>query len=133
MSFQANFNRTGDFEAWYECQQWLTERGYSFGSTCVMSPVGVLKGDYSIAKWRNLSTQERAALDGTVTGDFRNGPLTLVLKEAPELVAGRDYVALPEHLNGFAESAFRMAENGENPDDMLKMLAHGLNKCRPKT
>ena len=133
MNFQKCFQRAGDFESWYECQRWLKERGYSVGSTCFGSPVGVLRGDYIIAKWRNLNEKERAELDGTVTGDFRNGPLTLSLKQQPELIAGIDYVAVPAHLDGIAESALKMAESGENPDDMLKMLKHGFNKSRPKT
>lgn len=41
-------------------------------------------------------------------------------------------VTLPEHLNGLADAAFRMAEEGECPDDMLSMLKHGLNKAQPQ-
>lgn len=132
MAFEISFEREGPFESWYACQRWLTERGYSFGSTCVMSPVGVLKGDYTIAKWRNLTPKERAELDGSVSGDFRNGPVTLTLKVAPTLEENRDYVAIPEHLDALAESTLRMAESGDDPSDMLRMLHHGLNKSRPK-
>lgn len=133
MAFEIRFEQTGTFEAWEKCQQWLTVRGYSFGITCAMSPVGVLKGDYCIAKWRNLTPKERSALDGSVSGDFRNGPLTLTLKHAPILVDGRDFVAVPKHLEGLADAALRMTENGDDPSDMLKMLQHGMNKSQPKT
>ena len=78
--FQKTFDQKGTFEALYACQRWLTANGYSYGSTCCAEPVGVLKGDYVIAKWRNLTRQERAELHGTVDGDFREGPLVLRLK-----------------------------------------------------
>jgi hypothetical protein len=39
---------------------------------------------------------------------------------------------LPDHLNGIADAAFKMVEDGECPDDMLKMLKHGLKKSRPQ-
>lgn len=48
-----------------------------------MHPVAVLKGDWSIAKWKNLSKKEIDVLDGRVYGDFRNGPVTVELKVAP--------------------------------------------------
>lgn len=41
-------------------------------------------------------------------------------------------VTLPGHLDGIADAAFRMVEEGECPDNMLKMLKHGLNKSRPQ-
>ncbi len=83
MSFQKTFDQKGTFVAWHAACKWLRENGYSYGATCVASPVGVLKGDYCIAKWRNLTPKERSQLDGTVIGDFREGPLTLRLKSAP--------------------------------------------------
>ena len=84
MAFQKVFDQQGTFEALHAAQCWLRENGYSFGATCACCPVGVLKGDYLIAKWRNLTRQERAELDGTLSGDFREGPLTLTLKSAPD-------------------------------------------------
>ncbi|AMX90843.1 hypothetical protein IPC618_21455 [Pseudomonas aeruginosa] len=78
--FQKTFDQTGTFEALYACQQWLSANGYSYSSTCRDGPVGVMKGDYGIAKWRNLTREERAELHGTVDGDFREGPLVLRLK-----------------------------------------------------
>lgn len=83
MSFHKAFDQVGDFAAWRACQDWLRDNGYSFGSTCAMHPVAVLKGDYCIAKWRNLTRKEISQLDGKVVGDFRNGPLTLYLKVTP--------------------------------------------------
>ncbi|WP_312115224.1 hypothetical protein [Stutzerimonas nitrititolerans] len=84
MTFMKNFTEVGTFEALYACQKWLRDNGYSYGPTSAMGPVPVLKGDFLIAKWHNLSKAEKQALDGYVDGDFREGPLTLHLKETPE-------------------------------------------------
>lgn len=82
-TFQKTFTGDAPFEAMNACRKWLEERGYSYGSTCVMNPTGVLKGDFDIAKWRNLTRKEIAELDGQIIGNTRQGPVTLVLKSAP--------------------------------------------------
>ncbi|PTQ70387.1 hypothetical protein [Pseudomonas sp. GV071] len=81
--FTKTFSDQGDFEAWRAAQRWLMENGYSYGSTCVMHPVAVLKGEWCIAKWRNLTRKEIDELDGKVSGNFREGPVTVYLKVAP--------------------------------------------------
>ncbi|MHC8380694.1 hypothetical protein [Pseudomonas sp. LB3P14] len=48
-----------------------------------MHLVAVLQGDWPIAKWKNLTRKEIAALDGKVDGNFRDGPVTVPLKFAP--------------------------------------------------
>lgn len=48
------------------CQEWLTANGFSYGPLCRDQPVGVLKGDYQIAKWRNLNHYEQQLLDGEI-------------------------------------------------------------------
>ncbi|MEG2041854.1 MAG: hypothetical protein RR068_12190, partial [Hafnia sp.] len=53
-------------------------------TTCRARGVGVLKGDYLIAKMHNLTRAEIAALDGIVDGNFHDGPVVLTLKVAPE-------------------------------------------------
>lgn len=81
--FKKTFSETGTFQALYAAQNWLAANGYSFGSTCRGSPTGILKGDFVIAKWLNLTKAEIAQLDGQITGDNREGPLTVTLKVAP--------------------------------------------------
>lgn len=82
--FEKTFNQIGTFKAWYAAETWLSENGYSYGSTCAVSPyVGVLKGEYCIAKWRNLTSTEKEELDGVVTGNFREGPVVIRLRVAP--------------------------------------------------
>lgn len=82
-TFKKTFKGEAPFEALHACSQWLEERGYSRGSTCALYPTGVLFGDWDIAKWKNLTKKEIAALDGHITGDTRDGPVTLHLKKVP--------------------------------------------------
>ena len=81
--FTKTFSETGTFEALYAAQKWLTQNGYSYGASCVMHPMPVLKGDFLIAKWKNLTKKEIAALDGEVSGDLREGPVIVRLKAVP--------------------------------------------------
>ena len=71
------FDQVGDFEALYAAQAWCLERGISYGSTCGPDPIGLLYGDYCIAKWRNLTPKEKRTIDGIITGDKRNGPIRI--------------------------------------------------------
>lgn len=82
-AFIKTFSQPGTFKALHAAQEWLTQNGYSYGSTCVMHPTGILKGDYCIAKWRNLTKKEIRELDGSFDGDLREGPVTVRLKVAP--------------------------------------------------
>ncbi|MEH6483079.1 MULTISPECIES: hypothetical protein [Pseudomonas] len=85
MSFEMKFEQQGTFQALYAAQAWLKGKGYSYSSTSRDSTVGIIaRPDVCIAKWHNLTPTERAQCDGTLTGDFREGPLTLRLKVAPE-------------------------------------------------
>ena len=71
------FNQTGDFEAYHAAEAWLKENGYSAGSMCGDQPIGILKGDVYIPKWRNLTNSDKRILHGRLTGDMRIGPVTL--------------------------------------------------------
>lgn len=76
------FDQKGDFKALHAAQAWCDKHGVSFGSTERGRPVGLLVGDYAISKWTRMDTAERAALDGTLEGDMRAGPIRLRLKAA---------------------------------------------------
>jgi hypothetical protein len=71
------FDEPGDFRANEAAERWLDENGYSVGRMQGSAPRGILRGDFDIQKWRNLSDAERDALHGTMTGDFRDGPITV--------------------------------------------------------
>ena len=81
---QIDFNDEGDFQAYYEALDWLDQKGISYGPSCAMSPIALLFGDHSIAKWRNLTSAERAEVHGTMTGNFRHGPVTISIKSQYE-------------------------------------------------
>jgi hypothetical protein len=74
------FEQKGDFQAVAAAEDWCRERGISVGSMERGNPRGLLRGDFAIAKWRNLSVQERIDLDGAMTGDMRNGPVIIRIK-----------------------------------------------------
>lgn len=74
------FDQKGRFEALYAAEQWCRENGISYGSGCAGCPTGLMRGDYVVAKWRNLTAKERAELDGVMTGDRRNGPLMIEMR-----------------------------------------------------
>lgn len=76
---------TGDraFEASDAAEKWCKENLISCGRMQGPDPRGLLYGDYDIAKWRNLSAQDRRELHGTMTGDMRNGPITIDICERP--------------------------------------------------
>ena len=70
------------FSAKVEAEKWLRDNGYSYGSSSVNCPQGVVKGDAFIAKWRNLSASERKAMDGKLYAG-REGDARLVLIDQP--------------------------------------------------
>lgn len=76
------FTNKGLFEAMYAAQAWCGKNGITVGQSCATGPTGLLFGRYDwIAKWRNLSPQEREDLHGTMSGDFREGPVVIELKD----------------------------------------------------
>lgn len=83
MTWEKTFADEGDFEAITAARAWLHERGYSVGTMCGDLPMAIMKGDYLIAKWRNLTPKERSMVDGRIEGDKRAGPVVVHLREAP--------------------------------------------------
>lgn len=67
--FIARLSYEGDFAAVWRAERLLQEHGFSVGAMQRGSPCGILFGDYSIQKWRNLNEAERAALHGVMDGD----------------------------------------------------------------
>ena len=75
------FHGNGEtFSAKYEAEAWLSKNGYSYGSSSVDGPQGVVKGeDVYISKWRGMTTKEKSQLDGTLRAG-REGVAVLWLK-----------------------------------------------------
>lgn len=77
------FSGGSTFAALYAAEAWCAARGISVGRSDGRNPSGLLYGEYDIQKWHNLNARERAVLDGTLTGDGRNGPVTVSIKPRP--------------------------------------------------
>lgn len=72
-----------------------------------------------------LASGQLTASDGE---ELHRIALHLISKNA----AATGAVEIPAHLEGLAEAALRAAEQGNNAEDLLKMVGHGLNKSQPK-
>lgn len=74
----------------------------------------------------------QALNDGTLTAtdgeELRRMAIHLIRKN---INANTGYVTVPTRLDGLADGALSTAENGDNPDDLLKMLEKGMSKQQP--
>jgi hypothetical protein len=75
------FDQQGAFEAMRAAEKWCDENGISYGRSQADAPTGLLRGNFDISKWRNMSKAEIAALDGTMTGNLRDGPVIIQIKD----------------------------------------------------
>jgi hypothetical protein len=75
------FKAEGNFEAYYKAEKFLRDNGYSYGSSQGSAPVAIWKGDCHISKWRGLSEKERSECHGIITGQMRNGDITVNIKD----------------------------------------------------
>lgn len=71
------FTEKGTFAAYNAACTWCEENGFSYGSMCYPYPTAIMKGDHFIAKWKNLEASARRHVDGTINGEFREGPVTV--------------------------------------------------------
>lgn len=73
------FYEKGTFNSMYRAKEWLSENGYSYGSTARDLPIGLMKGDFEISKWYNLDDSDIKELDGVmISNDFREGAVELL-------------------------------------------------------
>jgi hypothetical protein len=92
---RVEFNQKGTWAALDAARAWCRENGISVGQSCATGPSGLLFGKFGwIAKWRNLTPQKRDALHGTMGGDFREGPVVILLKD--EAVAAHQICLKPQ-------------------------------------
>jgi hypothetical protein len=75
------FTDKGAFDAYNGAESYCKSLGLSVGRMCAGLPTGLKKGGYDIQKWRNLSFEDKALLDGVLMGDFRNGPVAVYLSK----------------------------------------------------
>lgn len=74
------FTGPARLQALSEALAWLGTNGFSYGSPCSENKIGVVQGaGIFIGKWRTLSRDDVARLDGVLAGDIRSDTLTLTL------------------------------------------------------
>ena len=80
---QATFKVEGTFQSMYAAQRWVKEQGYGYGSSSAMHPTAVMKGDYHSydlpEKMKNFTQKEKNNVHGIITGDMRDGPVTVFI------------------------------------------------------
>lgn len=70
------------FSAISKAREWCHENGFSVGSMARDMPIAIMSGDYQIAKWYNLSHQEREEIHGVIlSNDFREGKCKIIIYE----------------------------------------------------
>ena len=102
---ELEFNEDGDFNAFYAAHHWLRERGYSIGSMCMDMPIGILKGDRCIAKWRNLNAWINYELEKP-----KDGQKCLVIFESRDCEDAQRWMCIDE----FNEGVFDFIANWED-------------------
>ena len=85
IAWERDWQESGDFAAYDAAVRFLEGAGFSVGSMARDEPIGLMFGDYGIAKYRNLSRAERDELHGELRGHKRQGPIRVVIfARAPE-------------------------------------------------
>lgn len=74
---KVRFEGPGDFEAYHKARAYCTGQGLLIGPMQRDDPIGLSRGHHPTLKWRHLDIADIAKLDGVMTGDKRNGPVTV--------------------------------------------------------
>lgn len=100
VTYEFTFVADGDFAATRLAEQFLRERGFSFGPTQGPDPRAVMFGDYLVAKWRNLTRADKAANHGVMLGRPRTGPITVIVYSTAPAAAVAAMKAAPTFFEG---------------------------------
>ena len=80
---QATFSNAGTWEAYHAALVWARGKGFEEGSMSHPLPTALVKGSYEESdlpeKWKNFKPGHAEWVDGTITGDFREGPVVVRL------------------------------------------------------
>jgi len=80
---QATFNNEGTFEAYWAALAWARAKGFEESSMSHPLPTALVKGSFEESdlpeKWKNFKPRHAEMVDGTITGDLREGPVTVKL------------------------------------------------------
>lgn len=75
--------RTFDKDPFHAAVGWLFDRGYDQGAKCGNDYIPVMKGYYDRydlpREWELLTKQQRNHVHGVITGDMKEGPITVYL------------------------------------------------------
>lgn len=72
------FDVPGTWQALRSAERWCTEKGYGTGSGDYPNPIAISDGPYDhTQKWHNFTTHEKKTCFGIITGDMREGPMTI--------------------------------------------------------
>lgn len=77
------FHQTEPFSAYKAAVAWLSAPGaglgFSIGKMHSEYPTGIKHGYFMIDKWTSLSQEDKSLLDGVIVGDFRDGPVAVLM------------------------------------------------------
>lgn len=74
------FDSAETFHAYDQAEEYCKSLGLSVGHMCSPMPTGVKKGDFDIAKWKNLDNKDKREMDGVIVAEsFRDGPVSVYL------------------------------------------------------
>jgi hypothetical protein len=81
-----DFPANGTFQAFYEAERHLKDLGYSVGSMCRQEPIGFAYDANYVAKWYNLSKEDKTHLDGVMLpqDEFREGGAIILFFNPPK-------------------------------------------------
>lgn len=72
-----------DFAAYNAARKWLTDLGYTVGPMQRGAPTAAYIGNCEVSKWRNLSEDDRDAIDAMIhdmgRGRFRGGAVEVAV------------------------------------------------------
>lgn len=79
------FDPSGTFGAIAQAEIYLKDLGYTTGSMCRTEPIGFAYGADRVAKWYNLSEDDKAQLDGIILPEpeFREGGVLILFYTPP--------------------------------------------------
>lgn len=96
------FHATGTFQALWAAERFLKSAGFAFGPGSAGNQTAVMFGDYVVAKWHNLNRAERAGCHGLLTGNRREGPVTVTLTDRCPAEGRQRFIDAASDLEGIA-------------------------------
>lgn len=81
---EQDFNSVGEYQAFQAAELWVEQNHYKRGPMDHGSGIIGLASQFSasmrfVLYLHNMTTEQRASLDGLMTGDFRNGPVRVTI------------------------------------------------------